>query len=707
MRRGSILGRGSFALTVAVTVGGAVGGVFTGGCGSTADSEFKGDGGPDGSRGGRSSLDGTLGADAPQSLGGGTTKVTALTLKPANPTVTVKNGVIPAAIGFEVEGTIGKGGQSETITGGTWSFDRPDIGSVSATGKFTASGLVGGTGKVTVTTDGLSASTNVTVKLQMTLDPGGVAATLGPKFAAATMADPQMAVDYPYDKTIFPRGLPAPVPQWCLGAAPSCTGNATDVYDIKITTPTATFEEFTTTATPAAPSFTLPTSPVDVWSTLTSSTTGPMTFSIARYDGTNAYQAQTESWTIASANLAGTIYYWEIDLGTVVKMPVGQGPSAFLQIPTNTTPAITCEACHSVSKNGTTVVTAFNGSASPWGTFDTSTGSSIFVDGTDPSNGPAGSGFEAISPDGSWILWGQEQANPFLNLNPSSSATTVTMLAPGVATSFPSQPAWSPDGNHVAFAMRSDGDWLDYSTSDLWTSDVDLTASPPAFSNTHLLVSGVATRPTTTYPSFSPDTKWLAFERSTQVRSRGAQSELWLSSLDGTTLQSLDAANTGTGLYTQTDATYEPTFMPVAVGGYFWLVFVSERVYGNTLTDTNEGDSTTPGRHKQLWVTAIDANPTPGQDPSHPAFWLPGQNTADQNMRGEWALDPCKTTGQGCSGGYECCAGFCATVDGGAPVCTTASSSGCSGAGDACKTASDCCDSSESCVGGFCNTGTK
>ena len=695
------LRRATLTMVTSVLLGGA--GL---GCGSSS-SGFSGDGGTvDGSM-----LDATRvrphdgASDGPPNLLTNQPVYVSLSIAPANPTIVVNNGVVPPPTTFSVSGKTKTG--ATTKLSGVWSFDRPDIGAVDGSGAFHPTGQVGGTGTLTATANGLKATTSVTVVLQMTLDPGGVSTTLRPFFAAATMPDPMLALDYPYDQTIFPRGLPGPIAQWCLGAAPACTGNATDVYDIKLTAAGATFEAFTTTSTPTAPSFTLPTMPVDVWSTLTSSTAGTLTFSIARFDGTTAYTPITQTWTIAAANLAGTIYYWEVDLGTVVKLPLGQAPAQFLQIPTET-PAITCVACHSVSKNGSTVVAAFNGSASPWGTVDTSTGTSIFVDGTDSTNGPAGSGFEAISPDGSWLLWGQEQDVAYLSLNPSNSATSSpTQLNPGVGN--PAQPAWSPDGKHIAFADRTapGENWLDYTTSDLWTTEVDVTASPPTFTSTQKIVSNAApTRPTTTYPSFSPDSEWIAFERSTQSRSRGAESELWLTSIDGATQIALTAANTGTGLYTQTNATYEPTFMPVAVGGYFWLVFVSERVYGNTLTSIDEGTSAAPGRHKQLWVTAIDANPVAGKDPSHPAFWLPGQNTVDQNMRGEWALDPCKATGASCSGGYECCAGFCVVGDGGASVCTS-QSGGCSGSGDACKTSSDCCDTSASCVGGFCNVSPK
>jgi len=668
---------------------------FAAACGSSKSQSFAGPGSDSGTQTDATAPDdgGDGGSDGP-TLGG---NFVSIAINPKNPTIKVVNGVIPAAMPFTIVGTRSDG-TTGTLSGGTWSYDRFDLGTVDGGGKFTATGFAGGTGTLTASVDGLKATTPVTVDLQMTYDPGHLGGTLGSKFSGATAADPLMALDYPYDKTVFPRGLPGPVAQWCLGNTLPCTGSATDVYHILITGPTASFEAYTT-STPMAPSFTLPTTPIDVWRKLTDSTTGALTFSIARYDGTTAYKPTVLTWTIAAANLAGTIYYWEINNGNVVKMPVGQGPASFLQIPA-ASPAITCVACHSVSKDGKTVVAAFNGSASPWGTFDTTTGSSLFVYGSDPSNGPAGSGFQAISPDGKLVLYGQERQLAYLSLDAFNSATELAQLNPGAGN--PCQPAWSGDGNHVAFAVRTDGNWLDYTQSTLWTADINPTASPPVFSNITQIVAANGTRPTTTYPSYSADSKWISFERSTQVRSRGAQAEIWLTSADGTTQMALDAANTGTGLFTQTGANYEGTFMPVAVGGYFWLVFVSERVYGNILTDTNEGTSGAPGRHKQLWVTAIDGQPTAGKDPSHPAFWLSGQNTADQNMRGEWALDPCKQQGASCQAGYQCCAGYCRADDAGTPVCSMPTG-GCSSTGEACKTAADCCSSTATCIGGFCN----
>ena len=100
---------------------------------------------------------------------------------------------------------------------------------------------------------------------------------------------------------------------------------------------------------------------------------------------------------------------------------------------------------------------------------------------------------------------------------------------------------------------------------------------------------------------------------------------------------------------------FEPSFAPVAAGGYFWVVFTSRRTYGNIAHRRAETRSV-----KQLWVAAIDQNPKPGVDPSHPAFHLTGQDESNLAMRGFWSLPPCAQDGQGCASGTDCCGGYCA-----------------------------------------------
>ena len=107
---------------------------------------------------------------------------------------------------------------------------------------------------------------------------------------------------------------------------------------------------------------------------------------------------------------------------------------------------------------------------------------------------------------------------------------------------------------------------------------------------------------------------------------------------------------------------YEPTMMPVAVGGYFWVVFTSRRVYGNTIapgrkptviagdnpTQDPWGSGAAPSQRKKLWVAAIDVDHGMKSDPSHPAFYLPGQEIESANMRAYAALAPCQQMGASC-----------------------------------------------------------
>jgi hypothetical protein len=103
---------------------------------------------------------------------------------------------------------------------------------------------------------------------------------------------------------------------------------------------------------------------------------------------------------------------------------------------------------------------------------------------------------------------------------------------------------------------------------------------------------------------------------------------------------------------------------------------------------------------KQLWVAAIDQSPTPGKDPSHPAFHLTGQVESNLAMRGFWALDPCKADMNGCMSGTECCGGYCNSSG----MCSS-TSSGCSQNGDKCNTDADCCNAGAgvTCINHVCS----
>jgi len=155
-------------------------------------------------------------------------------------------------------------------------------------------------------------------------------------------------------------------------------------------------------------------------------------------------------------------------------------------------------------------------------------------------------------------------------------------------------------------------------------------------------------------------------------------------------------------------ANYLPSFAPTATGGESWLVFTSRRMYGNVAVD-NAWDpppaytcaaGTIPT--KKLWVAAVDSSWTPGTDPSHPAFYLPGQELAAGNSDGHWVGLPCTALNGACQSDDDCCGGT-----GGSPTnqCRVTSSSTFP-ATRLCKAKSSCASSNQSCtVTSDCCTG--
>lgn len=541
-------------------------------------------------------------------------------IEPADAMIEIVDGQPAVPLQFTAVATYSDGSEGEL--GGSWAIDDLDVGGIDgSTGEFLPSGLYGGVAQISFNSaDAPEATTTLTVKLRIVDDPEMVGDPIKDAFDDAVNPDPSLAWAYPYDGTVFPRGLGSPELQWN-------GGGPTDVYRLRIDAPSFSFETWRTLPPPSR--YVLPTLPKVVWDKLTGSVApGDVTVSLQRYDGVQAYLPATQQWHLADADLVGVIYYWEVNQGNVVRLRPGvdASPEVFIQKP----PGVTCVACHSVSADGSRLVASFHGGYSPWGTFNAADGASLFAS-------DSASGFQAISPDGSHVVWGQSNdfaanTNGYLALSTFDSVTELAQLF--TPTGSPAFPAWSPDGEKIAYSVRTDGNWLDFTQSTMWVSDVDTVT--PGFAAPVQIAAATPDRPAVVFPSWSPDSAWLAHGRATQARTRGAQGELWLSAADGSTEMMLGrACGVGTLSPGQSSACYEPTFMPEERGGYFWLVFVSERVYGNTLVD-----EVVETRRKQLWVTAIDADPTDGVDPSHPAFRLPGQELNNQNMRGAWALEP-------------------------------------------------------------------
>ncbi len=169
----------------------------------------------------------------------GTDMPVKLVIAPANPTVTVETGKKAPTVQFSV--TLGK-----KKVNASWRLEQGEFGDLSSGGLFTPSGKLGGVVKVTAQAGNLKAETTLTVKLKMHQNgttkangnpgPGGFGGVggegLGPAVDPATMkvlngaptAPGSMKVLYPYEKTVWPLGILAPLIQW--SAVPQGSGDA-------------------------------------------------------------------------------------------------------------------------------------------------------------------------------------------------------------------------------------------------------------------------------------------------------------------------------------------------------------------------------------------------------------------------------------------------------------------------------------------------
>lgn len=494
-------------------------------------------------------------------------------------------------------------------------------------------------------------------------------------------SDPQFSWMYPYDKTVFPRGLISPTLQF------AGTG-ATYVY-IHMTSPTLDYSGFY--APPTGPLRVAVSQPM--WVAITNAVTGKdaLKVEVTKMLGKAVTGPVAETWPIAKGSLRGTIYYETYDsaiaggLGSVGIMQIKPGATAPTVIKSG------CgNVCHTASADGSTLVAATGLLSSA--SYDLKKGAALL-------NAAGGTTFTygGIYPDGT-ISMSATNYRTWLGA-PSrlfDTATGNTIAAPGWDTAITNAgtPAFSPDGKKIAFIHedKDAGHTLSMMGFDLSTK---------TFSGLVDLATDGAS--TLGWPAFTPDAKTVVYHAGSNAQfetDNGATGDLFGVDVATKKVVRLDQADgyAGSGSYLPANdpaLSFAPTVLPEAVGGYFWMVFTSHRSYGNTLASQDHMDE-----YGKLWVAAIDIGAAPGSDPSHPAFFLDGQETNADNLRGFWVLDPCKGDGSNCTTGDECCDGYCRGADGG--MMCVPPPGGCANIYEKCNVASDCCDMAAQCINGHC-----
>jgi hypothetical protein len=623
---------------------------------------------------------------------------------PASAAIEILNGAAVTK-SFTAVGHYSDGSSQPLVADVAWSADQPAVGQVDAAGVFTPTAKTGGLVTITATYKGLKASGSLVVKLHDTQNPSNAAGSVQSKLKSAVTPDAKVTWSYPYDKTVFPRGLGASTLMW--------SGTAKDdVFYIHLSSPYFELETFASAAPPSRFAF-----PDDEWAKFVDSTTGHADLVVDRWDGTTATQIARHAWTIAPASLRGTVYYWANNTGRIMRIkPGAKAPDDFSQ---GVIPAGGCTmTCHAVSADGSTLI---SGGGTFGGSYDLKANATVKSLGGDWNKSPQWYNTQwmapAISPTGAYLLTNSMGAalsvavgGPANFLGLYDSKTGAKVPNSGVDGLNAAMPAWSPDGSRLVWVAAGNPtswgeSWINPDLGNLQVASFSDKANPMTASPVDLVQAGSDPARRIVWPTVSPDGNWIVYGRARSADTRGGPSDLFmanaatpgsevrLAQVDG------DAYPFAAGAR-DLAANYEPTFAPVAAGGYFWFVFTSRRTYGNILTGA-------PDVTKQLWIAAVDQNPKPGQDASHPAFILSGQAADSLNMRGYFALDPCKADGQSCQGGTDCCGGYCdPSPDGGAPVCGP--KQGCSKNGDKCDVSGDCCNAGAgvTCINHVCSEPT-
>ena len=681
-----------------------------------------------------------------------------------------------------------------------WTVDRGNLASItagaSASGTVAPSGASGGMLTVTAGRGGVTLQRQVFIKIVASqngptagetgqipttpgeLTAGGGVGGVGGEGLGAAVGDPAtltglgsptgngqaqgLTLLYPYDGTVWPRGLLAPLLQWSWS-----TGDA-DAIAIQLATTSGSFTWSGTFGRPAILAQTMgkyirAPIPQDVWAMATETAGGPtpngktdaLTLSLVVAKGGQGYGPITETWSVAPGLLDGIIYYNSYGTqlaqnqggavggngmfgGAVLSIHVGDtGPK--LAAGSSGTSA-QCRVCHSVAAGGSRLVVQHGDSYATSSAYDLSAmGNTEHVLTHDAT-------FPAVYPDGSMAL-----TESGLLLPLPTDATPIATTGLSSITSDLGTPAFAPDGARVVMNPMAASSAVTAPGQQLFVAAFDKTTN--AFGSPVLVVDDTG-KPADTRPgwgAFFPDGKSVVFQHQSTAGSdgnggslftrKGDKSQIgWTSAADASHVTALGQLNgvgsngasylpklpTPMALACSADGTsvggidpsheddvdvnYEPTVNPLPAGGYVWVVFTSRRMYGSVAdippfcSDPRGVDLVQNITPKKLWVAAVDLNAKPGTDASHPAFYLPAQELLAGNSRAFWVLDPCLSDGTSCTSGDQCCNGYCeqGAADAGLVCGNKPPNATCAPQGDKCTSSADCCLTTDACINGFC-----
>lgn len=540
---------------------------------------------------------------------GGTLEIT-----PGDVTLTVLDGA-PTQQAFSVQHRAPDDTVRDVTVDAFFTLDEVRLGSFTNE-LFSASGLAGGTGRVTASYMGLQAVAQLTVNVRDRRVGQGVPPNAPDLFDGAT-DDPLLAstIVYPSDTTIVPPNLGDFEVHW-VGA-----GGA-DIFEVALSGTHVDLRIYTV-GTPNAGNWTayLPAE----WSIAgLSERGGDLSVSVRAMlstDTTRVGSAAPIGVKLTEQDVQGGIYYWASVADN--NAPAGiyrhdmsrPGEAAEQFYTTAQAPAGRCVACHVISRDGTRMSITYDGGNGAASIVDVGTRTEMLaVDGTYKWN------FASYEPNGNRIV------TVYQGVMELRDATTGASLGTVPTGGYASHPDFSPTGDKIAYvSVATPGQDWHFTGGSIMVMSFDAvngTFGTP----TPLVPQGAENN---FYPSWSPDGQWLMFNRSTEDAYDDGTAEIWIVKADGSIGPTkLNTPNTSAGL-TNSWARWAP--FAETLGGqepYFWFTFSSKRAFGVRLAN---------GARPQVWMAPFF--PTRMQasaEPSAPAFRLPAQDISSNNHIAQW-----------------------------------------------------------------------
>ncbi len=568
--------------------------------------------------------------------GSGNATLTSIDISPPSATLTTTGGGAAAMQQFTATGHFSDGHTEDVSTLVGWSLSDPGIGSVTS-GAFTGAATRGGVATISAGQGSISGNAQLTVKYvaaRVSTDDGSTAPAGSAGLFANGSDDPTLAATlaYPLDGALVPHNLGLLEVQWKKPSA------AADLFEVSFVAPTLDYRVYTNALLANGGRVAL--KPAE-WSSIADSVAGQTVAvkvrSLVTASPGKIGSSATAHMSVGTGDVSGGIYYFAPtgagSTGEIIRHMFGDttGTATTFYAPTQTNGSPRCVGCHVLSHDGKKMAVTYdggNGAAAILGV--PALGNVLAESVGDKWN------FASYSPDGNrMVATSQGTLKIYDTSGGAQNGMPQQVLADASAGHYASHPDWSPDGSSIVYvsvgAPNGASEWTFAQGSIVVVTDMGM----GVFGNPKVIVQSKGEN--NYYPSFSPDGKWILFNRGSNSAYNDPTAEAYVVSADGTVGPiALGNANSTAASQTNSWPRWNPFVVHEPTGDLMYLTFSSTRDYGIEILQPNPPTQQNP-LQPQVWMAAFDpAKAQMNLDPSSSAFWMPYQDVKSHNHIAQW-----------------------------------------------------------------------